>query len=150
MLATPLEMASVAQTIANGGTRRPTRIVSDRNLRPTTQPVRVTSEKIATTLRDLMIQVVVSGTGTAAALPGVQVAGKTGTAELGPKALEPGSEPPSGEAPEQKVDAWFTAFAPADDPKLAAAAMVVNANGDGGAVAAPIVRQVLAAGLGIG
>ncbi len=150
VLATPLQMASVAQTIANGGTRSPTRIVSDRALRPAAQPVRVTSEQVATTLRDLMIQVVVSGTGTAAALPGVQVAGKTGTAELGPKALEPGHEPSSDAAPEQEVDAWFTAFAPANDPKLAAAAMVVNASGDGGTVAAPIVRQVLATGLGVG
>jgi peptidoglycan glycosyltransferase len=150
VLATPLEMASVAQTIADGGRRSPTRIVSDHKLRPTAQPVRVTSEQVATTLRNLMIQVVVSGTGTAAALPGVQVAGKTGTAELGPKPLEPGQEPSSDGAPEQKVDAWFTAFAPANDPKLAAAAMVVDANGDGGTVAAPIVRQVFAAGLGVG
>ncbi len=148
VLATPLEMASVAQTIADGGRRSPTRIVSDRKLRPAARPVRVTSEQVAATLRDLMVQVVSSGTGMAAALPGVQVAGKTGTAELGPKALEPGQERSPDAAPEQKVDAWFTAFAPANDPKLAAAAMVVNADGDGGAVAAPIVRQVLAAGLG--
>ena len=53
-------------------------------------------------------------------------------------------------APEQKLDAWFTAFAPADDPKLVAAALVVDASGDGGTVAAPIVRQILAAGLGVG
>jgi transpeptidase family protein len=150
VLATPLEMASVAQTIADEGRRSPTRIVSDRKLRPTARPVRVTSEHVATTLRNLMIQVVISGTGTAAALPGVQVAGKTGTAELGPKALEPGQEGASDAAPVQKLDAWFTAFAPANDPKLAAAAMVVNANGDGGTVAAPIVREVLAAGLGVG
>jgi peptidoglycan glycosyltransferase len=150
VLATPLEMASVAQTIADGGVRSPTRIVSDRKLRPAAKPVRVSSEQVAMTLRELMIQVVTSGTGTAAALPGVQVAGKTGTAELGPKALEPGQQKASGTAPEQKVDAWFTAFAPASDPKLVAAAMVVNANGDGGTVAAPIVRQVLAAGLGVG
>jgi len=141
VLATPLEMASVAQTIANRGTRSPTPIVRDHDLAPAAQPVRVTSGEVATTLRKLMIQVVTSGTGTAAALPGAQVAGKTGTAELGP--LEPGQEDS-----EQKVDAWFTAFAPASDPKLAAAAMVVNASGDGGTVAAPIIRQVLEQGLG--
>jgi peptidoglycan glycosyltransferase len=150
VLATPLQMASVAQTIADDGRRSPTRIVNDRELLPATKPVRVTSEKVATTVRDLMIQVVKSGTGTAAALPGVQVAGKTGTAELGPKPLEPGTEGTSGAPGEQEVDAWFIAFAPAEDPKLVAAAMVIDANGDGGTVAAPIVRQVLAAGLGVG
>jgi cell division protein FtsI/penicillin-binding protein 2 len=150
VLATPLQMASVAQTIADGGRRSPTGIVRDRSLQSAAKPVRVTPEKVAATVRDLMIQVVRSGTGTAAALPGVQVAGKTGTAELGPKPLEPGREAAPGAAPEQEVDAWFTAFAPAEDPKLAAAAMVVNADGDGGTVAAPIVQQVLAAGLGGG
>ena len=150
VLATPLEMASVAQAIADGGRRSPTPLVSDRKLMPAAQAVRVTSEQIATSVRKLMIQVVSGGTGTQAALPGVQVAGKTGTAELGPKPLQPGQQAPPGAAPEQKVDAWFTAFAPANDPKLAVAAMVVDASGDGGAVAAPIVRQVLAAGLGAG
>ena len=53
-------------------------------------------------------------------------------------------------AEEQKVDAWFTAFAPATDPKLAVAAMVVNASGDGGTVAAPIVRSVMASAFGVG
>jgi cell division protein FtsI/penicillin-binding protein 2 len=149
VLATPLQMASVAQAIADGGMRSPTRMVSDRTLRPMGQPVRVAPEEVARTVRDLMVQVVNGGTGTAAALPGVQVAGKTGTAELGPKPFEPGQQAPPGGAPEQKVDAWFTGFAPAKDPKLAVAAMVVDADGDGGAVAAPIVRQVLAAGLGV-
>jgi cell division protein FtsI/penicillin-binding protein 2 len=150
VLATPLQMASVAQAIADGGMRSPTRMVSDRTLRPAGQPVRVTSEEVARTVRNLMVQVVNGGTGTAAALPGVQVAGKTGTAELGPKPLEPGQQTSSGGAPEQKVDAWFTGFAPAKDPKLVVAAMVVDADGDGGTVAAPIVREVLAAGLGQG
>jgi cell division protein FtsI/penicillin-binding protein 2 len=145
VLATPLEMASVAQTIANGGVRSPTPLVRDRSLRPAAAPVRVTSDQTASTMRELMIRVVTSGTGTAAALPGIQVAGKTGTAELGPKALEPGQA--QSEAVEQNVDAWFTGFAPASQPKLVAAAMVVNASGDGGTVAAPIVREVLAAGL---
>ena len=149
VLATPLEMASVAQTIANGGVRSPTALVRDRSLQPAAGPVRVTSDQTAAALRGLMIRVVTSGTGTAAALPGVQVAGKTGTAELGPKALEPG-QAQSGAVPEQNVDAWFTGFAPASQPKLVAAAMIVNASGDGGTVAAPIVQQVLAAGLGTG
>jgi penicillin-binding protein A len=91
-----------------------------------------------------MIGVVTSGTGTAAALPGIQVAGKTGTAELGPVT---GGH--IGEGP-QRVDAWFTAFAPATDPKLAVAAMVVNASGAGGDVAAPIVRSVMASAFGVG
>jgi Penicillin binding protein transpeptidase domain/Penicillin-binding Protein dimerisation domain/NTF2-like N-terminal transpeptidase domain len=149
VLATPLEMASVAQTVANGGVRSPTPLVRDRSLLPAVSPVRVTSSETAATLRELMIRVVTSGTGTAAALPGVQVAGKTGTAELGPKALEPGQSQSDATA-EQDVDAWFTGFAPASQPSLVAAAMVVNASGDGGTVAAPIVRQVLGAGLGVG
>ncbi len=150
VLATPLEMASVAQTVANGGVRSPTRMVTDRALRGGEDAVRVTSREVAGTLAMLMTRVVTDGTGTAAALPGIQVAGKTGTAELGPQALEPGQQQPAGTAVEQNVDAWFTGFAPVGEPKLAAAAMVVNADGDGGTVAAPIVRDVLSAGLGAG
>jgi cell division protein FtsI/penicillin-binding protein 2 len=145
VLATPLEMASVAQAIGNGGVLSPTALVTDRALRSSTKPTRVTSTDIATTLRGLMIGVVTSGTGTAAAVPGIQVAGKTGTAELGPVT---GKE--TGADTEQRLDAWFTAFAPATDPKLAVAAMVVNASGDGGTIAAPIVQQVMASGLGTG
>jgi cell division protein FtsI/penicillin-binding protein 2 len=144
VLATPLEMASVAQTIGNGGVRAPTSLVRDSSLRTDARPIRVTSSDIASTLRTLMIGVVTSGTGTAAALPGIQVAGKTGTAELGPvTGGRVGQE-------NQRVDAWFTAFAPATDPKLAVAAMVVNANGAGGDVAAPIVRSVMASAFGVG
>jgi cell division protein FtsI/penicillin-binding protein 2 len=144
VLATPLEMASVAQTIANGGVREPTSLVTDHSLRSDAKPVRVTSSDIAATMRTLMIGVVTSGTGTAAALPGIQVAGKTGTAELGPVTGRAG-----GNQTAQKLDAWFTAFAPATNPKLVAAAMVVNASGDGGTVAAPIVRQIMASAFGV-
>jgi penicillin-binding protein A len=141
-LATPLEMASVGAAIAERGVRAKPRIVrSDPVIRH-----RAVRARVARQVRSMMIGVVQGGTDTAARISGVQVAGKTGTAELGPKALEPGQQ--TGAAPEQKLDAWFTAFAPADHPRLAAAAMVVDANGDGGTVAAPIVRQILAAGLG--
>ena len=150
VLATPLAMASVAQTIGNGGVRLPTPIARTDELRPKADPVKVTSEQTAATMRELMIGVVNEGTGVAAALPGVQVAGKTGTAEIGPAALEPGQELKPGEEPPQETDAWFAAFAPATDPKLAVAVMVVDSNGDGGTVAAPIARQILAAGLGVG
>jgi peptidoglycan glycosyltransferase len=91
----------------------------------------------------MMIAVVESGTGGSAALPDATVAGKTGTAELGTADGQPLTDPEQ----EQDVDAWFTAFAPADDPKIAVAVMVVNAPGDGGTVAAPIAREILAAGL---
>ena len=121
--------------------RSPTPITKDPELRPDAKPVEVMKPETAQTLRELMIEVVTSGTGTAASAPGVQVAGKTGTAELGAKALEEGDELEQGEEPEQEVDAWFTGFAPAADPTLAVAAMVVNADGDGGVVAAPIVRR---------
>jgi Penicillin binding protein transpeptidase domain/Penicillin-binding Protein dimerisation domain/NTF2-like N-terminal transpeptidase domain len=145
VLATPLLLASVAQTIANGGQRQPTPLVRDRDLQPRAAPVRVTSPEIAHTLRDLMIGVVTGGTGVAAALPGVEVAGKTGTAELGPKPGAPA--PPPGEQPEQAVDAWFAAFAPARDPRLAVGVMLIDADADGGTVAAPIARDILAAAL---
>jgi peptidoglycan glycosyltransferase len=151
VLATPLQLATVSQVIAAGGMRMPTPIAKDTALQPDGQPVRVTSKETAATVRDLMIGVVQNGTGVAAALPNVQVAGKTGTAELGPKALQPGqdaADPAEGEEPEQELDAWFTAFAPARDPRLAIGVMVVNAEGDGGEIAAPIAAQVLSAGLG--
>jgi cell division protein FtsI/penicillin-binding protein 2 len=145
VLATPLEMASVAQTIANDGVRLPTPMARGDDLAPEGEPVKVTSPETAATMRQMMIEVVNSGTGVAAALPGIQVAGKTGTAELGPKALDPGQELEPGEDPELETDAWFTAFAPATKPKIVVAAMVVNSDGDGGTIAAPIVRQIMAA-----
>jgi cell division protein FtsI/penicillin-binding protein 2 len=140
--ATPLEMAAVAQTVANGGTRLPNAISRERELQANAGPVEVTSKATADTLRQLMIGVVDHGTGIAAQLPGIQVAGKTGTAELGPKPGAPA--PPPGEQPEQETDAWFTCFAPASDPKIVVAVMVVNSDGDGGTVAAPIARQIMA------
>jgi peptidoglycan glycosyltransferase len=145
VLATPLGMASVAQTVANDGVRDPTNIVKDPNLRSPVKPVQVTSKDNARVLTGLMRAVVTSGTGTQANLPGVQVAGKTGTAELGPK---PGAPPaPPGQETDQLVDGWFICFAPARKPKLAVAVMLIDANGDGGSTAAPIARNILASAL---
>ena len=146
VLATPLEMASVAQTIANDGVRSPTSLVKDAALGGNYPDVEVTTPEIAEQVTQMMIEVVRSGTGIAAALPDVTVAGKTGTAELGTTTIT--TEEPVGDAPpEQDIDAWFTAFAPAEKPKYAVAVMVVNADGDGGAIAAPIARAILDAAL---
>jgi penicillin-binding protein A len=148
VLATPLLLASVSQTVAARGVRQPTPIVKEPQLQSDAQPERVMSRKIAGQLRDLMIGVVTSGTGTSAALTGIQVAGKTGTAELGPDPDAPA--PPPGEDAPQAVDAWFTAFAPAHNPRLAVGVMLIDADADGGTVAAPIAAEVLATGLGQG
>ncbi|MET0810089.1 MAG: penicillin-binding transpeptidase domain-containing protein [Thermoleophilaceae bacterium] len=139
-LATPLVLASAAQTIAARGVRAiPTLALGER-----TRRVRVTSPKIARTVRSMMVDVVAYGTGTAAALTGVKVAGKTGTAEL-----EDTRDPETGEtAPSDptNTDAWFTAFAPARRPEIVVAVMLIRA-GAGGATAAPAARVVLDAAL---
>lgn len=143
VLATPLEMASVAQTVGNNGVRMPTSIVANKKLRPDAEPERVMSPKISNELTELMIGVVNEGTGTAANISEAQVAGKTGTAELGPK---PGEE--ESENPVQIKDAWFSAFAPAEKAKLAVGVLLIEAEAAGGEVAAPIAAEVLSAGLG--
>jgi penicillin-binding protein A len=142
VLATPLEMASVSQAVANDGVRLPTSIVLNKKLRPEAEPVRVMSKKVADQLNELMIGVISEGTGTAGAISEAQVAGKTGTAELGPK---PGEE--DAENPVQIKDAWFTAFAPAEKPRLAVGVLLIEAEASGGEVAAPIAAEVLSAGL---
>ena len=147
VLATPLGMASVAQTVANGGVRDPTPIVKDPALRSSAKPVQVTSKANARVLTGLMRAVVTEGTGVAANLPGVQVAGKTGTAELGPKPGEPPPPPGQEDTAKQLVDGWFIAFAPANKPKLAIGVMLIDASGDGGTTAAPIAREILGSAL---
>jgi cell division protein FtsI/penicillin-binding protein 2 len=130
-LATPLQMAVAGAVIAERGRRARPRIVrSDRVMRR-----RVVSAKVAAQVREMMLGVVRSGTGTAAAIPGVQVAGKTGTAELRPNSTNP-----------KDADAWFVAFAPAGNPQVAVGVMLVGA-GFGGKAAAPIARRVLQAAL---
>jgi peptidoglycan glycosyltransferase len=145
VLATPLQMASAAQTIAGGGTRAPTPLVTEEGLGPDASPVEVTDPKTASTVRDLMIENVRSGTGVAAQIPEAQVAGKTGTAELGPDPDAPAPGP--GEDPVLQENAWFTSFAPADAPQLAIAVMLVDASGSGGEVAAPIAAQIYSSAL---
>ncbi len=142
VLATPLEMASVAQTIANHGVRMPNSIVKSKKLGPTMKPVRVMSKKLAGELTELMIGVVEEGTGYAGAIEGAQVAGKTGTAELGPK---PGTE--NEEHPEQRKDAWFAAFAPAEKAQLAVGVLLIEAEAAGGEGAAPVASEVLSVGV---
>jgi len=144
ILATPLGMASVAQTVANGGVRMPTSIVKNPELKGDAEPVQVTSKENAKVLTGLMRAVVTSGTGTAANIPGLQVAGKTGTAELGPRPGSPPAAPGEGDAENMIVDGWFIAFAPAQNPKLAVAVMLIDSDGDGGTTAAPIAREIFA------
>ena len=152
VLATPLQIATVAATIADGGRRpRPTFL-----LERSAAPTRAISAGVARTVRHLMTGVVRFGTGTSAAIPGVVVAGKTGTAELkttcsspAPQAAssEAGGEGCAGSASEPKnTDAWFAAFAPAVHPRIAVCVMLVKA-GAGGDTAAPVAREVLEAGL---
>ena len=139
-LATPLQMASVAQAIAMRGVRHPPTLRAGERAGGT----RVVSRRIARTIGSLMVDVVAYGTGTAAALPDVQVAGKTGTAEL-----EDTRDPETGETlpPDPtNTDAWFTAYAPAKRPRIVVAVMLVRA-GAGGATAAPAARVVLDAAL---
>jgi peptidoglycan glycosyltransferase len=143
--ATPLGMASVAATIGNHGVWARPR-VAGRVVRH-----RAVSRSVAASVRDMMIGVVRGGTGTAAALPGITVAGKTGTAELEstvPPKGTTGPKPPSetDEPPGSKTDAWFTGFAPVRHPKLAVCVLLVRA-GAGGDTAAPAAATVLAAGL---
>jgi cell division protein FtsI/penicillin-binding protein 2 len=151
VLASPLQMALVAATIGLGG-RRP-RPTLERSARPATLTP-VTSARVAQSIERLMVGVVSSGTGTAARIPGVEVAGKTGTAELRSThrcAREPAdtsaAEEPCRDEDPTDTDAWFVAYAPAGgDPRICVGVMLVGA-GAGGETAAPAARRVLLAGL---
>ncbi len=148
VLATPLELASVAQAIASNGLRRRPSLVPGS---PAAPPIRATSPRVARTLERMMIAVVKYGTGVRAALPYATVAGKTGTAELEstvPPKGTTGPDTPSdtNEPPGSKTDAWFTGYAPVRHPKIAVCVLLVRA-GAGGDTAAPAARTVLAAGL---
>lgn len=139
VLATPLEMADAAATIAMGG-RRPVPTLE------AGQPPRfvpVTSAHVAGEVQQMMIAVVQFGTGTAAQIPGVTVAGKTGTAELASTSTSSGASVANANA---LTDAWFVGYAPAGNPRIVVGALFPN-QGAGGATAAPAVRQVLVAAL---
>jgi peptidoglycan glycosyltransferase len=134
LLVTPLQMATVAQTVANGGVRMEPRLVEkivDPDGRTIDEPLpeeaeRVMSEESANALAGMMQNVVEQGTGTAAQLEGVDVAGKTGTAEVG----------------DGTDDLWFIGFT----GDVAVAAMLERqTGGTGGGNAAPIAAQVLRA-----
>jgi peptidoglycan glycosyltransferase len=143
VLVPPMEMALVAEAIANQGVILQPHVV-DCVLDPNDKPVsrvgvqqykRAIDPATADTMRSFMLSVVNDprGTGTAARIPNVAVAGKTGTAET---------------AAGEKPHAWFIAFAPAEAPRYAIAVLVEHGGSDnaevtGGRVAAPIAKQVL-------
>ena len=142
---TPLQMAMVAAAIANGGElMRPAmweRVVDPdgrtvRRMKPHKQST-VMSRRSAAAITEMMANVVREGTGTAAALSGIEVGGKTGTAEVG--------QSPCGAGPNQ---AWFIGFAPLDDPRVAVAVTVERTTGQGGTEAAPIAKLVMEALVG--
>jgi cell division protein FtsI/penicillin-binding protein 2 len=153
--ASALQMAIVAATIADGG-RRPSPTFAIEHPPPGPS---VTSVSVARTVRRLMIGVVKDGTGTSAAISGVTVAGKTGTAELktecstsGESGEESSSEESSStgcvgaDSEASNTDAWFAAFAPALRPRIVVGVLLVK-DGAGGDTAAPVAREVLEAGL---
>ena len=144
VLATPLLLASVAQTIASDGIRREPTVLPTRGV---PAGYRVTSQRIARILERLMIGVVEFGTGTAASLKPVRVAGKTGTAELEDTTDDEEGDPEQqAQPPGADTDAWFTAYAPSRRPQIAVAVLLVR-QGAGGETAAPAAKLVLQAGL---
>lgn len=137
VLATPMQMALIASTIANDGTMMEPYIVSQvmdskgnlvRNISPKSI-ASVISKDNDSIMKDMMKAVVTNGTGTAAAIPGISVAGKTGTAEHDNDL----SKPPHS---------WFIGFAPYDNPQVAVA-VIVEDGGQGGIAAARIAGQVM-------
>jgi peptidoglycan glycosyltransferase len=141
----PLHLSLIASAIANGGTMYAPRLVTEVRAATTGAKIREFSPSVfskplsaasADDMRHMMINVVAGGTGTAAQIPGVVVAGKTGTATNGENV------PPN---------AWFTSFAPAGDtdtPRIAVAVIVLDGGNlgneaTGGQVAAPIAKAVM-------
>jgi peptidoglycan glycosyltransferase len=133
----PLQMAEVAAAVANGGTLMTPHIASRivnsegqtvKTVKPSVQSD-VMKPSTASDVRTMMEAVVNEGTGTSAQIPGVQVAGKTGTAET--------------QIGTAINNVWFIAFAPAANPKVAIAVTLKGVPGQGAAFAAPVARQVM-------
>ncbi|HEY6771374.1 MAG TPA: penicillin-binding transpeptidase domain-containing protein [Solirubrobacterales bacterium] len=130
---TPLQMALVASAVANKGELMEPRLWSrvidpdgrETKLDPARQS-RVMSEDTASELNTMMQNVVAEGTGTAGAVSGIDVAGKTGTAEISAGVN----------------DAWFIGFAPASDPQIAISCIVERTSGFGGPTCGPIFKAV--------
>ena len=150
--ATPLQMANLAATIANGGTRyRPYYVkrveAPDGSLRAEIQPEvlgeahlkKSTLAQIRSAMRDVVMTD--AGTGKKAQVVGVDIAGKTGTSQV----VKMGEDRNRANRGTQltRDHAWFIAFAPADSPEIAIACIVEHAGSGGGAIAAPVVQQVL-------
>jgi peptidoglycan glycosyltransferase len=137
--ATPLQMAQVAAAVANGGRLMKPRLTDrvidpDGRTKTTIKPAlqsTVMKPSTAAAVTDMMIAVVQSGTGTKAQIPGIQVAGKTGTAET--------------EIGGKINNVWFIGFAPAQNPRVAVAVYVRGVQGFGGDFAAPIARDIMEA-----
>lgn len=133
LLVTPLRMAMLAATIANKGKMMEPYLINkivdaQGNVVKQYSPqewLTASTPEIAAIVKQMMVSVVDNGTGRAAGLPGIAIAGKTGTAEN----------------PHGQPHAWFIGFAPADNPVIAVAVIIENGGG-GGEAAAPVARQI--------
>lgn len=126
LLVTPLSMAMVAQMIANDGVLVSPSLTQEKMVNNQRDSQRVISESTAHEAKKAMVEVVEKGTGKAARIKGIAIAGKTGTAEV--KSGEP--------------HAWFIGFAPADDPEIAVCVLVEH-GGKGGDIAAKIFAEIV-------
>ncbi|MGY1718228.1 MULTISPECIES: peptidoglycan D,D-transpeptidase FtsI family protein [unclassified Blastococcus] len=135
---TVLQAAMLAATVANDGVQMKPYLIDelrapDLTVIDSTDPEELRepiSATVADQLTEMMVSVVARGSGRAARLSGIEVAGKTGTAQV------------REGVPDHN---WFMGFAPADDPQIAVAVFVANGGGTGGDVSAPIARDVMAA-----
>lgn len=132
-LISPMHMAMILSSIANKGLMPVPNIVKKQEIadkieidsKPKTW-IKSTDERVAADIEDMLAEVIKSGTGRSAAVDGVTLAGKTGTAEI----------------KEGKPHSWFGAYGPVEDPQLAVVVLVENA-GSGSDIAAPLAREIL-------